>query len=128
MKRTANNVRVFSPVSADLEIVLGSSGARADADWLRAGVSTSGALAACAGASTVYFATQPPYGEWPTLFPAMTEHVIAGAGAAEAISTQTNLPTPLLKGRKHNGSFFERVHERNVNATPRLYTHCFFRR
>jgi nucleoside-diphosphate-sugar epimerase len=100
-------------MTADLQVVLGSSGGLGRAlvdllaaqgrkvravsrtaapdrppvnvEWLRADVSTSeGALAACARASTVYFAAQPPYGEWSTLFPAMTERVIAGASAAGA--------------------------------------------
>jgi nucleoside-diphosphate-sugar epimerase len=39
---------------------------------------------ACAGASVVYYAAQPPYGEWPELFPAMTAAVIDGASAAGA--------------------------------------------
>jgi nucleoside-diphosphate-sugar epimerase len=54
-------------------------------DHVSADVATAeGAKAACTGAKIVYFATQPPYGEWPELFPAMTEHVLAGAQAAGA--------------------------------------------
>lgn len=38
----------------------------------------------CAGASVVYFAAQPPYGQWPQLFPAMTASVIAAVSATNA--------------------------------------------
>ncbi len=39
---------------------------------------------ACHGASVVFHAAQPPYGEWPELFPAMTAGVIDGAASADA--------------------------------------------
>ncbi len=42
------------------------------------------AVRVCAGAGVVYFAAQPPYGEWPALFPPMTASVIGGAAAADA--------------------------------------------
>ncbi len=54
-------------------------------DHLYADIETlEGAREACAGAKVVFFAAQPPYGEWPQRFPSMTEHVIAGAAAAGA--------------------------------------------
>lgn len=34
---------------------------------------------ACEGASVVYFCVQPPYADWPALFPPLLEHVIDGA-------------------------------------------------
>jgi nucleoside-diphosphate-sugar epimerase len=39
---------------------------------------------ACDGATVVYHAAQPPYHQWPELFPAMTAHVIEGAASANA--------------------------------------------
>jgi nucleoside-diphosphate-sugar epimerase len=39
---------------------------------------------ACHEASVVYHAAQPPYSQWPELFPAMTEKVIDGAASAHA--------------------------------------------
>ncbi len=39
---------------------------------------------ACDGASVVFHAAQPPYDQWPELFPAMTARIIEGAGAADA--------------------------------------------
>jgi nucleoside-diphosphate-sugar epimerase len=59
--------------------------ARHDVRHVAANVSTAdGASAACAGATTVFLAAQPPYSAWPQRFPAMVEHVIAGAAAARA--------------------------------------------
>jgi len=43
-----------------------------------------GALRACEGAAVVYHCAQPPYTEWPELFPPMTRAVIDGAAAAGA--------------------------------------------
>ncbi len=42
------------------------------------------AVRLCKGASVVYFAAQPPYDMWPTLFPSMTASVIAATEAAGA--------------------------------------------
>jgi nucleoside-diphosphate-sugar epimerase len=42
------------------------------------------ALMATEGATTVFFAAQPPYGEWPERFPTMTTNVIEAAAAAHA--------------------------------------------
>lgn len=42
------------------------------------------AVAACRGASVVYFTAQPPYTEWPERFPPLLEGAIAGAAAADA--------------------------------------------
>jgi nucleoside-diphosphate-sugar epimerase len=42
------------------------------------------AIAACVGASTVYFAAQPPYDEWPESFPKMTANVIDACDRAGA--------------------------------------------
>jgi nucleoside-diphosphate-sugar epimerase len=43
-----------------------------------------GARRACEGAAVVYHCAQPPYTEWPELFPPMTRAVIDGAAAAGA--------------------------------------------
>ncbi len=54
-------------------------------EWVKADVANhDGAIRACAGATSVFHAAQPPYGEWPALFPAMTAAVIEGAAAAGA--------------------------------------------
>jgi nucleoside-diphosphate-sugar epimerase len=54
-------------------------------EWVEADIANSGsATRACAGAAMVFHAAQPPYGEWPELFPAMTAAVIEGAAAAGA--------------------------------------------
>jgi nucleoside-diphosphate-sugar epimerase len=39
---------------------------------------------ACAGASVVHHAAQPPYGQWPERFPPMNDAVLAAAEAARA--------------------------------------------
>jgi len=39
---------------------------------------------ACEGASVVYFCVNPPYGEWPTLFPPLLDNAIEGAESADA--------------------------------------------
>jgi nucleoside-diphosphate-sugar epimerase len=50
---------------------------RAGFQWVSANIEDpAGAVDACDGAATVYFAAQPPYGEWPERFPSMTANVI----------------------------------------------------
>ena len=56
-----------------------------DVEWLAADLSTSeGARRACAGASVVFHAAQPPYHRWPEEFPALTANIIDAASAAGA--------------------------------------------
>lgn len=42
------------------------------------------AIAACQGATAIYFVASPPYTEWPALFPPMYRGVMAAAGATGA--------------------------------------------
>jgi hypothetical protein len=44
-----------------------------------------GARRACAGASVVYHAAQPPYDAWPERFPAMNTELVAAAAVADAV-------------------------------------------
>jgi nucleoside-diphosphate-sugar epimerase len=54
-------------------------------EYLAADVSRpEGAKLACAGASVVYHAAQPPYDQWPQRFPAMTAAIVEGVAAAGA--------------------------------------------
>ncbi len=54
-------------------------------EWVEADIANpAGAIGACAGAAVVFHAAQPPYGEWPELFPAMTAAVIEGSATAGA--------------------------------------------
>ncbi len=61
---------------------------------------------ACAGASVVYYAAQPPYGEWPELFPTMTAAVIEGASAAGAklVMVDNLYMYGATPGRLHEGT------------------------
>ena len=114
MNRIANDVHNPHWVHAGLAVVLGASGGLGRAlveqlvedgrqvravarkqpawassspavEWMQADVSqAAGAIRACAGAEVVFHAAQPPYGQWPELFPAMTENIIGAAVAANA--------------------------------------------
>ena len=75
-------VRSGRQVRAVSRSALQGSGA---AESVAADVSTAdGARLACAGATVVFHAAQPPYHRWSEEFPAMTANVIAAAGAAGA--------------------------------------------
>jgi nucleoside-diphosphate-sugar epimerase len=57
----------------------------ANSSWVTADLEDlKAANSACEGALTVYFAAQPPYGEWPERFPAMTTNVIEASAQAGA--------------------------------------------
>ncbi len=59
--------------------------ASGDVEWLAADLSTpEGARRACAGASVVFHAAQPPYHRWPEEFPSLTANIIEAASDAGA--------------------------------------------
>ena len=63
----------------------GATDAPEGVEQMAADVATAeGARRACEGAAVVYHCAQPPYTEWPELFPPMTQAVIDGAAAAGA--------------------------------------------
>lgn len=114
MNHIANDVHNLDGVHPGLAVVLGASGGLGRAllgqlaaqghpvravsrtrpvwfsrspgvEWMQADVSQAAdAVRACAGAEVVFHAAQPPYGEWPELFPAMTENIIDAAASANA--------------------------------------------
>jgi nucleoside-diphosphate-sugar epimerase len=54
-------------------------------EWRTGDISNLGvARAMCMGASVVYFCANPPYNQWPKLFPPMLQGAIEGANAAGA--------------------------------------------
>lgn len=62
-----------------------SPAALADVEYVAADITQpDDARRACNGAAVVFHAAQPPYGQWPELFPAMTAQVINGAQSAGA--------------------------------------------
>ena len=59
--------------------------AMGDAECLAADLSTrAGAHRACAGATVVFHAAQPPYHRWPEAFPDLTANIIEATSAADA--------------------------------------------
>jgi nucleoside-diphosphate-sugar epimerase len=63
----------------------GAGDVPADVEQRAADVATAeGARWACEGAAVVYHCAQPPYTQWPQLFPPLTRAVIEGAAAAGA--------------------------------------------
>ncbi len=77
LKRSGRNVRAVNrsgsaPVPDGVDVVGGDA------------TSVEFAKAASADASVVYFCLNPPYTQWPELFPAMQAAVIEGAASAEA--------------------------------------------
>jgi nucleoside-diphosphate-sugar epimerase len=62
-----------------------TSSARGNVEYVAADITQpADARRVCAGAAVVFHAAQPPYGQWPELFPAMTAQVITGAESADA--------------------------------------------
>ena len=80
-------VRALGGRDESVRVVNRSGEASVPGDIDRVAADMSGvedACRACDGASVVYFCVQPPYGQWPELFPTLLENAIAGAERADA--------------------------------------------